>query len=467
MEHSAITAVAATLDPRVADEIGDLAVGCVEVGGQIDAVKSAVAAELKTLDEIEAVTAELEADQAQVARATEEAKLLSAKATENISSSATQITTAVGEFAQLAKLVERLGSHVVDLAAALDQVRAASGTIDNIARTTNMLALNASIEAERAGDAGRTFKVVASEIKTLAANTRAATDEIKRTIAGLSKEAEELVDDIREGVSEGHRAEAGMERITDALRQAIELVQLVDGQSDQISRSASLIHGSSQQMRTALGNFASTARSNADRLLVAHQRVDDLEALANKSFNDVIGAGVSPADSMMIAAAQQIAAEVGTLAEQALASGELDLPSLFDTQYVPIEGSQPPRFRNRFTDFADRYWRPVFDLVAETNPNVIGAVATDMNGYLPTHLSRVSRAPTGDPQHDSRYCRNGRIIWAPIDAKAKRSEAPFFLGVYRYDDDGRAWVVVRNVYIPLYIAGRRWGDVEIAYTRED
>lgn len=466
MQMSAITAAGATLDPKVATDIGDLAVGCVEISGQIDAIRQAVSVELDTLDRLEQVTAELEADQAQVARATEEAKVLSAKATENISESAQQISSAVNEFAQLTKLVERLGRHVTDFAAALDQVRAASGTIDKLARTTNMLALNASIEAERAGEAGRTFKVVASEIKNLATNTRAATDEIKRTILGLGNEAEDLVQDITSGVSESHRAEAGLARISDALAHAIDLVRLVDGQSDQISRSASLIHGSSQQVRTALGNFAGSARTNADRLVAIHGRVDELETLANKSFNDVIGAGTSPADSAMLALAQDLCQRLVAVAEQAIAAGTLDPEALFDRNYVPIEGSNPPRYCNRFVSFAEQYWRPLYDEIAESRANIIGAVATDVNGFLPAHLTRSSRAPTGDVAHDQAFCRNGRIILEPIDRKAKASDAPFYLGVYRYDNDGRAFVVVRNVYVPLYVSGRRWGDAEIAYTSE-
>jgi len=51
-----------------------------------------------------------------------------------------------------------------------------------------------------------------------------------------------------------------------------------------------------------------------------------------------------------------------------------------------------------------------------------------------------------------------------IDRKAKASTAPYMMAVYRQEGDGNTYVVVRNVYVPLVIGGRRWGDVELAYS---
>ena len=87
----------------------------------------------------------------------------------------------------------------------------------------------------------------------------------------------------------------------------------------------------------------------------------------------------------------------------------------------------------------------------------------DMNGFLPTHVSDRSRQPTGDLAHDTKYCRNGRILFDAIDRKAKASTAPFMMAVYRQEGDGINYVTVRNVYMPAIIGGRRWGDVEVAY----
>ena len=54
-------------------------------------------------------------------------------------------------------------------------------------------------------------------------------------------------------------------------------------------------------------------------------------------------------------------------------------------------------------------------------------------------------------------------ITDPIDQKAKRSNAPYMMAVYRQEGDGKVYRVVRNVYVPLIIGGKRWGDLELAY----
>jgi len=89
---------------------------------------------------------------------------------------------------------------------------------------------------------------------------------------------------------------------------------------------------------------------------------------------------------------------------------------------------------------------------------------SDTNGFLPTHVTEHSRAPTGDLTHDTKHCRNGRIMLYTIDKKAKKQTDPYMMAVYRQEGDGRNYLVVRNVYVPLFINGRRWGDFELAYS---
>ena len=181
-------------------------------------------------------------------------------------------------------------------------------------------------------------------------------------------------------------------------------------------------------------------------------------------FDNIVGAGLSPADSLMVERAQAAAREIATLTEAALAAGELAESALFDRDYQLIPGSDPKRFATRLMPWAHRTWRPVYDRIAGAAPQIMAVACTDMNGHLPAHLSELSREPTGDKAHDTKYCRNGRIILDAIDRKAKASRAPYMMAVYRQEGDGRSYKVVRNVYVPLEIAGRRWGDLELAYS---
>ena len=88
---------------------------------------------------------------------------------------------------------------------------------------------------------------------------------------------------------------------------------------------------------------------------------------------------------------------------------------------------------------------------------------SDTKGFLRTHLTQHSGNPTGDLAHDTKHCRNGRILFEGVDVVAKASNEPYTMAVYRQEGDGMTYQVVRNVYVPMIIHGRRWGDSEVGY----
>jgi len=192
--------------------------------------------------------------------------------------------------------------------------------------------------------------------------------------------------------------------------------------------------------------------------------MEELEMTASEMFDSIVKAGLSPQDSAMVERAQEHAREVERIAEEAIAAGKLDTAQLFDQDYREIEGSNPVRFRTSLVDWAHANWRHLLDGAAGGEGPIMAAACTDMNGYLPTHLTKHSQAPTGDLAHDTRFCRNGRMILDAIDQKAKRSGDAYMMAVYRQEGDGKTYRVVRNVYVPVFVAGRRWGDFELAYS---
>ncbi|NIJ38442.1 methyl-accepting chemotaxis protein [Sphingopyxis panaciterrae] len=463
MKFDPINPGAPILDQSVASDCGELAVGCSEAAGRIKRATDQMDRQIVELGRLEEFVVSLEADQRQIADSTDEAKLLSARACEQLDTGAERVNAAVAEFRSVIDLVARLGQHVTNFAAVMEQVQQVSQSIEQIAKTTNMLALNAAIEAERAGDAGRTFAVVAAEVKKLAQNTRGATDEIRRSIGSLAAEAGGLVAEIQSGVEQSSRAEAQFETITDALHDATHLVALLDDQSDRIAQSSAMVHANGARVRGALDRVVASVRDNGAALGDTHDSILSMEHVSNRMFNAVISAGVSPQDSAIVELAAGLRDEFVALAERAMAEGTLSMKQVFDSDYVRVPGSNPERFRTSLCDWADTHWRPLFDRIVADHPEIKMSSASDMKGFLPTHMTDHSHAPTGDLEHDTAHCRNGRILYDETEAVAKRSTAPFFMMVYRQEGDGINYVTVRNVYMPAIINGRRWGDVEVAY----
>jgi methyl-accepting chemotaxis protein len=448
---------------RIPASCGEVTVGCTDVAGLVHSViesSERLRAEHSALADI---VAELEVDQRKVAEASDEARLLSERAIERLGEGTRLIHSSLGEISELLELVETLTQHVTGFAAAMDQVRRSAQEIDQIAETTNILALNATIEAMRAGDAGRTFAVVAHEVKGLASDTRRATEEIGRTIDALGGEAEQVIAKIESGAKASSQAKSSVAAIEGTISGVAELVEEVDRQNDQIARSTGTISAHVHRVQDVLDEFDAAAMDNESKLQQAHTRIEALELTASEMFDSIVKAGLSPADSLIVERAQTVAAEIAARAEEGLSNGSLSFDMLFDKDYREVPGSNPKLYRTRLSDWADANWRPVIDRVVAEGAPVKMCSQADMNGFLPTHITERSRKPSGDIQHDTMYCRNGRILLDAIDKKAKQSSAPYMMAVYRQEGDGKHYEIVRNVYVPLVINGRRWGDFELAY----
>lgn len=460
----AIDAAQRTALDTIPVSCGEVTVGCSDVTGLLQQVIESSARLRGEHAELQEKVAEMEADQNRVNDACEEARLLSASAIDRLSEGTRMIQSSLGQIGDLVELVDTLVQHVTEFSAAMEQVRRCSADINEIAQTTDILSLNAAIEAQRAGEAGRTFAVVANEVKTLANNTKTATEEIARTVDALGARAEKVISEIQSGSEASGKAKGSIAKIEETITGVAELVRDVDLQNEQIAGASGTITGHVTRVHRVLTDYEHAASENESRLNQAQARMADLEEMASVMFDKVVNAGLAPHDSAMVEKAMAAAEDAKAAVLAALADGSLDEAALFDENYVPVPGTNPQLYRNRFSDWADKHWRPILDRIKASDPNIVATVCDDRNGFLPTHLTERSKRPTGEYTHDLQFCRNGRKIFNAIDRRIKASNAPFSMAVYRYEGDGRNYRVVRLASVPLIINGRRWGDYEISYT---
>jgi methyl-accepting chemotaxis protein len=449
----------------VARDCGSLSMECSDVAGYVRDVGTRIGDHLKMLDSLEEVTTRLLADQARVSDSTDEARLLSEQARAKLEAGREAIEGTIAGFKGLTDLVVQLGERMAGFASAMNQVQMVSSTIETIARKTNMLALNATIEAARAGDAGRSFAVVAAEVKKLAHDTRAATSQIASTIGELTREAGAVTTEIKTGVERSRAAQSGFSQISETVREVSEIVTMVDRQTEGIAHSTSMIQTSVDRVKAGLTDFAGDARDNGSQLLQAQKRLEHLELLSNTMLDTLANSGAEIDDTPFILKAQEAMRAIQSAIERGIASGEVSMEDVFDRDYRLIEGTNPPQYDTRFCDFADRHVRPILDRVKGSDDRLIGSAITDVNGYLPTHLSERSHAPGPDPVWNDAHCRNKRIFMDETTGAAIVSEKPAMLATYRMEL-GDKFIPVKNVFVPLWVKGRRWGNYELAY-RDD
>jgi methyl-accepting chemotaxis protein len=449
----------------VARDCGSLSMECSDVAGYVRDVGTRITEHMSMLDQLEEVTTRLLADQARVSDSTDEARLLSEQARAKLEAGREAIDGTIAGFKGLTDLVVQLGERMAGFASAMNQVQTVSSTIETIARKTNMLALNATIEAARAGDAGRSFAVVAAEVKKLAHDTRSATSQIASTIGELTREAGAVTTEIKTGVERSRAAQSGFGQISETVREVSEIVTMVDRQTEGIAHSTSMIQTSVDRVKAGLTDFAGDARNNGSQLLQAQKRLEHLELLSNTMLDTLANSGAEIDDTPFILKAQEAMRAIQLAVERGVESGEISMEEVFDRDYRLIEGTNPEQFDTQFCDFADKYVRPILDRVKGSDDRLIGSAITDVNGYLPTHLTERSHVPGPDPVWNDAHCRNKRIFMDDTTGAAIVSEKPAMLATYRMEL-GDKFIPVKNVFVPLWIKGRRWGNYELAY-RDD
>ena len=138
----------------------------------------------------------------------------------------------------IADRVRRTAGTIEALGARSEQIGDIIGTIEDIADQTNLLALNAAIEAARAGEQGRGFAVVADEVRALAERTTKATKEIGTMIKAIQSETKEAVMTMEEGVHEVEKGAVSSKKSGDALAEILQRINQVSRQINQVATAA-------------------------------------------------------------------------------------------------------------------------------------------------------------------------------------------------------------------------------------
>lgn len=354
--------------------------------------------------------------------------------------------------ARARKVVQGVGTEFAGVMETLRQVSEAASQITQIALQTRLVAFNASVEARRAGEAGRGFGVVADAVKDLSAKVEASSKQIMSTVNDLDQRIEALASEIQ---SDAGRGKLGTFHV--ALAEVEEGVSRINSAADQ---SRGICSGLAQQMRGLEREMQQTTAT----LDTAMSRSESFLRVSEHLIEQVAGCGVETQDTPFIHAAQEAAGQIAKLLEDSLRTGTIGEAALFDENYVPMPGTHPQQHTTRFIDLADRLFPQVQEKVLGLSPKVVFCIAADRNGYIATHNKKYCHPQrAGDTAWNTANSRWRRIFNDRTGLASGRNTRPFLLQTYRRDMGGGHFVLLKEVAAPITVNGRHWGGLRLAF----
>lgn len=417
-----------------------------DAGAQLGVVDS-VAAQARALTEI---TREMTDGLGTVASA-------NARALATVDGSIDALKSSAARSQEVAGWVGDLEGALASVEGTLADVSRANTQIAKIAKQVNILAVNARIEAARAGDMGRGFAVVAEAINALSKETSVAardvagsTQTLSASIGSLRRDAHGVASSAQEVLEGAANADSALGRISDDARTAASDTQRLTGAAIGVTEAVDRFAPAFAALTKALHATASGVKS-------ANHRAEEIVDISEHSVQLSVQLGADNANAALIELAQDRAAQISGLFESAIVAGQISAQALFNQHYVLVPGSEPQQVLAAFTEFTDRVLPPIQEPVLALDPSIIFCAAVDVNGYLPTHNAKFSAPQRADPVWNAAHCRNRRIFDDRVGLKSGRNTAPFLMQTYRRDMGGGHHVLMKDVSAPIIVQGRHWG----------
>ncbi|CAH1044748.1 methyl-accepting chemotaxis protein [Halomonas sp. TD01] len=343
----------------------------------------------------------------------------------------------------------------------IERVRNVTSMIEGIAEQTHLLSLNASIEAARAGEHGRGFAVVAGEVRNLALKTSTATQSVDELVKDMHQSGQSVVGTMGALMNRIRERSQGMQQVGSSLA-------TITGQFDQVEQEITSVAEAMESTKAHSQTVADSLRQLEDDVDEGNRDMRDLAQQARALMEAAEGVDGELAQQRLqgrhqhvFSAARQAADRIGKLFEKAIAAGELSETALFQPDYRAMPGTRPPLYHTSFDAFTDLQL-PSLQEPLLTEYGLSYAIACDRNGYVPTHNAAVSREPSGDYDHDLKYCRSKRIFDDPTGSRCGAHEKPLLLQTYKRDTGE----IMHDLSVPIYIKGKHWGGFRVGYQPE-
>ena len=447
---------------NIDDKASKLAINSAEVSFFLEKLSSAIELSSEDVDRLASAAQQMSTSIQVMNDNAAIASLQSSEAMTATSTGSQQLNSNVEVINQLNSDVINAAEKIKSLSHKAAEIQNITNVIDGISGQTNLLALNAAIEAARAGEQGRGFAVVADEVRALASKTAEATEQIGTMLTQINQESLQTTTVMAQVVEQSHSIVSGMGALAISLSDINQQMSESAQASNHISNALQEHNTTSGEISAAIVNLHDFLLEKSKETHIVSDKAAGLCESTESIFIELAEFNTGSLVENICQQAQDAAQQVATLFSEKITSNQISQQDLFNFSYHEISNTEPQKYHSSFDKFTDAVLPEIQEPLLENNPQIIYAGAVDVNGYFPTHNRCFSQPLTGDITQDAIHNRTKRMFNDSTGIRCGQHTNKFLLQTYKRDTGE----IMHDVSAPIMVNGKHWGGFRIGFNAQ-